>query len=161
MSIDNKYWQERNISWPNFGYFCLFCTIPTTSFQLYLDPICIGFIHILQTLTALKSWSPLRAVLQLCSLIFDKKESDPEKKIFKLDKSDLQWGFPPQSCTRSPLPELRNSQSKGCRSPQCLLGSQSKSQANLRNKVWVNSQFLTGWEFRLTRGSASITGVCC
>ena len=60
------------------------------SFQLYLDSICIGFIHILQTLTALKSWSPLRAVLQLCSLIFDKKKSNPEKKILKLDKSNLQ-----------------------------------------------------------------------
>ena len=48
--------------------------------ELYLDSICIGFIHILQTLTALKSWSPLRAVLQLCSLIFDKKKFDPEKK---------------------------------------------------------------------------------
>ena len=43
-------------------------------FQIYLDSICIGFIHILQTLTALKSWSPLRAVLQLYNSIFDKKE---------------------------------------------------------------------------------------
>ena len=34
----------------------------------------------MQTFTALKSWSLLRAVLQLCSLIFDKKKSDPEKK---------------------------------------------------------------------------------
>ena len=40
---------------------------------LYLDSVCIRFIHILQTFTALESWSLLRAVLQLCGLIFNKK----------------------------------------------------------------------------------------
>ena len=49
-----------------------------------------------------------------------------------LNRSDLQWGYRPRSCTHSPRPESRNSQSKGCRSLRCLLDSWSKSQANLK-----------------------------
>ena len=57
---------------------------------LYLDSVCIRFIHILQTFTALESWSLLRAVLQLCGLIFNKKNLYIALKKNFLGKANLQ-----------------------------------------------------------------------
>ena len=102
------------------------------SFQLYLDSICIGFIHILQTLTALKSWSLLRAVLQFCNLILDKKKSDPEKKALNWTNQTCNEVF--RSCL-APVHLFQNwirifSQRRAAAPNVCLTAGQSLKQTS-------------------------------
>ena len=126
---------------------------------LYLDSVCIRFIHILQTFTALESWSLLRAVLQLCGLTFNKKIYTLHWKLLGQSKPAMRFSAAVLHLITSSI-ILEELSVRGVPQPSIvawqLVKVSSKPAQQSYNKV------TTEWELnRLTRGSASITWVCC